>query len=231
VHILAVDTATPFTTVALLRSGEVLAEQGFRAERSLSQRLMDSIDWVLGVGGVACADVDAFAACVGPGSFTGVRIGVATVQGVALAADKPVVGYSSLNQLAMNLTFSSSQVWVLLDARKNELYAAPFDCSGSTPIPRGEEQVIAPASLLERITHPTLFIGDGALRYRLLIEERLGGAAHFPPATFHVPRAAAGALLAAESLDHGQGLPPHLLLPSYIRPSEAELALRNRKTA
>ena len=93
------------------------------------------------------ADIDLFAASVGPGSFTGVRGGIATIQGLALAVGKPCAGFSSLALLAMNFSLSSLPVCPLLDARKSEVYAALYDCSAHHPPPLMADCVLPPERL------------------------------------------------------------------------------------
>lgn len=173
--------------------------------------------------GLSIEAVDAFGVTHGPGSFTGLRVGIATVKGLAIATGKPVVGFSSLAMLAMNLPHAAFPVCPMLDARKNEVYTAIYRC-GSLPEPIVGDCVVSPADFLERISGPALFVGSGAVRYRELIAERLGDRALFPPAACHVPRASSGAAEAGSLFARGLAVPAGELRPLYIRPSEAELA-------
>ena len=97
-------------------------------EKTLASRLLCSVDAVLGDAGFALADLDGIGVALGPGSFTGLRIGVATVKGLALAAGKPVAGFSSLAMLAMNLPWAAYPVCPMFDAKKKEVYTALYDC-------------------------------------------------------------------------------------------------------
>lgn len=221
--LLTLDTSTSACSVALTVDGRSVAEYLVDSGKTLTERLLAAIDGVLTAGGMMVADLDGFGVALGPGSFTGVRIGVATVKGLALAAGKPVAGFSSLAMLAMNLPYSSYPVCPLFDARKNEVYAGLYRCD-ILPEALAADRVLPPARLLEEIQEPTVFLGDGAVRYRELIVATLGSRAVFAPPYCALPRAAVGALLAEELFRKGRTSPLYLLNPTYIRPSEAELA-------
>jgi len=225
--ILAIDSSTSMISLALTVDQSVVAEASFCADRTLSSRLVPEIERLVALAGFAITDLDLFAASIGPGSFTGVRGGLATIQGLALACGKPCCGFSSLALLAMNFSLSPYPVCPLLDARKSEVYAGLYDCSGPLPVPLLKECVLPPAGLPELIRsatdQPVIFAGDGALRYRDVIENRLGEQARLAPFQFHTSRAAHGALLALDACRRGQLVAPELLLPVYLRASDAEI--------
>ena len=225
--ILAIDTSTASASIAVAVDERVVAESLLNTDRTLSARLVPEIERLLTTSGLSFQDIDIFAASIGPGSFTGVRGGIAAIQGLALATGKPCVGYSSLSLLAMNFTFSTNLVCPLLDARKSEVYGALLDCSSVIPVSRITDDVLSPAKLLERIaavtTGPFIFAGEGAVRYHDLIAERLGDQAVFAPYPFNSPRAANGTLLAMHAWQNGALLEPSHLLPLYLRASDAEL--------
>ena len=225
--ILAIDSSTSMISLALTVDQSVAAEASFCADRTLSSRLVPEIEHLAALAGFAISDLDLFAASVGPGSFTGVRGGVATIQGLALACGKPCYGFSSLALLAMNFSLSPYPVCPLLDARKSEVYGGLYDCSGPLPVPLLKECVLPPADLLELIRfatdQPIIFAGDGALRYRELIVNGLGEQARMAPFQLHSSRAAHGALLALDARRRGQLVAPEMLLPVYLRASDAEI--------
>jgi len=227
-NILALDTSTSIASVAITSSDAVIAEATFTCNRSLSARLVPEIEHLLGLAGLAIADIDLFAAATGPGSFTGVRCGVATVQGLALATGKPCAGFSSLAMLAMNFALASHPVCTLLDARKNEVYAGLYDCSAQLPSPILADCVMPMEQFLGMIstsTHrPIIFLGEGAQRYRSTILAGMGEQALFAPVSQNIGRAAHGAVLALDSFHNGRTVEPACLLPDYIRASEAEIA-------
>lgn len=227
VNILALDTSTSLATVAIAVGEKVTAEATFNTDRTLSARLIPEIDRLLVLAGVNIADIDLFAASTGPGSFTGIRGGVATIQGLALAGGKPCVGFSSLTLLAMNFPLAAHPVCALLDARKNEVYAALFDCSSTIPSVLISDCVLPPDNFLDLLGEttgkPVIFCGDGSVRYRNLIAERMGPQAVFAPFPLDTTRASNGALLALHSFQNGESLVPSRLLPTYLRASDAEI--------
>jgi len=229
VKILTIDTSSNCSSVALSDGRSLLGECILGEDRCNSGRLMDAVSSLLKAARLTPEGLDAFAVSLGPGSFTGVRVGIATVKGLALATGKPVVGFSSLAMLAMNLPFSSLPVAPLFDARKSEVYAGLYRC-GALPEPLAPDAVLPPASLLAAIDTPTLFVGDGAVRYRELIVSTLGELALFAPWHADLPRAAAGAVIALDAALRGEFTPLCLLNPTYLRASEAELAKRRKES-
>ena len=221
--LLLVDTSTTTCSVSLTIDGQLAAEQLLTGERSQSGLILSSVDALLTATGLNLHDLDGFGVALGPGSFTGVRIGVATVKGFALATGKPAVGFSSLAMLAMNLPWTRVPVCPMFDARKQEVYTGLYRCNGmpDTIIP---DCVISPESFVKQLNGPTVFVGEGALRYRSVIEAAMGEMALFAPLHCHYPRSAAGAILAGEALHKEGTISLAHLLPRYIRPSEAELS-------
>jgi tRNA threonylcarbamoyladenosine biosynthesis protein TsaB len=226
-NILAIDTSTSLASIALAIDEQIVAESLINTNRTLSARLVSEIERLVATAGLIIADIDIFAASVGPGSFTGVRGGVATIQGLALAVGKPCAGFSSLAMLAMNCTFATTLVCPLLDARKSELYAALYDCSSHIPFPRIAECVVPPTALFDQISsitgQPVIFVGEGAVRYHDQIAERFGDRAVFAPFPLHSPHSANGILLALHASRHGELVEPSQLLPLYLRASDAEI--------
>jgi tRNA threonylcarbamoyladenosine biosynthesis protein TsaB len=226
-NILAIDTSTSFAGIAIAVDEQIVAESLLNTNRTLSARLVPEIERLLAYAGLGVSDIDIFASTVGPGSFTGVRGGVATMQGLALALGKPCAGFSSLAMLAMNFPLSNTLVCPMLDARKSELYAALYDCSSPLPSPRIADCVLPPALFLDRLAaetgEPVIFLGDGSVRYRDRIAEQLGDRAIFAPFPLHLPHAANGILLALRASRCGELLEPGQLLPVYLRASDAEL--------
>jgi tRNA threonylcarbamoyladenosine biosynthesis protein TsaB len=226
-NILALDTSTSLASIAITVDEKIAAESTFNTDRTLSARLIPEIERLLALAGVTVADIDLFAASTGPGSFTGVRGGIATVQGLALAGGKPCVGFSSLSLLAMNFPLAAHPVCTLLDARKSEVYAALFNCSTTIPTHLLNNCVLPPEHLIDLLlqTHssPVIFCGDGAVRYRDLISESMGQLAIFAPFPLHTARASNAAPLALYAFHNGNSLEPSRLLPTYLRASEAEI--------
>lgn len=235
-NVLALDTSTSTACVAIISTETVITESAFTCNRSLSARLVPEIGHLLSLAGMTISDIDLFAASIGPGSFTGVRCGVATIQGLALANGKPCAGFSSLAMLAMNFSLTTHPVCSLLDARKNEVYAGLYNCSSLTPVPLIADCVMPVEQFLGLISantdKPVIFTGEGALRYRENILSHMGEQALCAPVSHNTGRAAYGAMLALETFRSGNALlnPAHLL-PDYIRASDAELARRTKAIA
>lgn len=227
--IITVDTSTPAGSVALSRGEELLGEVLLHLPGTHTDHVLRSLNWLLSEAGIRLGEVDAFGVVVGPGSFTGLRVGVATVKGLAYAAGVPVVGVSSLETLAMQCVAAFCPVCALLDARKKEVYGAVFDCGSGRPSVLVDEQVMPPEAFLERLQGDHLFVGSGAALYRDLIHKRLGSHAHFVPWALFPPRASSAAGLVLTRLRAGLAKPAREITPRYIRPSEAELARNSGK--
>ncbi len=228
--LLTVDTATAAGSVALSRGETLLGELLLNLPATHTDRLLVSVRQLLADTGTTVAQLDAFGVVLGPGSFTGLRVGVATVKGLALATRRPVVGVSTLQTLALQFPCARHPVCVLLDARKQEVYAGLYGWEGGCPLPLRPEAVLSPERLLDSLEGEVLFAGDGAAVYRTLIVRHLGHRAHFAPWPLQPPRAAAAAALGLAALRRGETIPLPQLAPRYIRPSEAEL-LWSRRSA
>lgn len=193
--VLAFDTATPIATVALVREGELLGER-----RTQAHRVLGAADALLREEGLGPKALDGLAVGVGPGSFTGVRIGLAAARGLALALDLPAAGVSTLAALAAG----SPGALPVVDAQRREVFT----------VVEGEERCLPPAQL--ELEPGTKCVGDGAVRYRPLLEE---AGAEIPPdaSELHIPRARFHALLAE---DFG---PAELVQPTYLRAPDAKI--------
>lgn len=227
--ILALDTASSCSSVALTRGpvvgGQMLASLSLNSSVTHSRRLLAAIDWLLGEAAIDRQAVDGLAVSLGPGSFTGLRIGMATVKGLVTALDKPLLGVSTLDALALNCT-GDRLICAVLDARKKEVYTCCYrhDLQG---IPRrvGTIRVVSPQKLADEIEQPVLFVGDAVGVYGDLWQEVLGDRFASAPATLHYPCASALGLLAGEMLQQNQCLDLATAAPLYVRASDAELSL------
>ncbi len=241
--ILSIDTSTRAGSRALMQDDRVLREQAGDAAREQSERLPGELEVLLAQASVELADIDAFAVATGPGSFTGLRVGIATMQGLAMATGKPLVGVSAFDALAHmergatlrqaghgRPTASAGAGWTPLesseciamwiDAWRGEVFAAVHqeDCEMDAPA------VARPEDLLARLKgRRVVFTGDGAARYQALIRATLGERARFAdPASPLL--AGAVARLAGAALQAGERPSPHAIRPIYVRRSDAELA-------
>lgn len=221
--ILTIQTAIPAGSLALSDGERLLAEINLDIRKNPTEWLLTAVDDLLAKTELQRSDLDAIGVVRGPGSFTGLRVGLASAKGLALATGVPLLAVSSLQTLAMQAPFSRLPICVMIDARKKEVYAAFYSWESGRLQAVSEERVLNPDTLLEEIDKDTLFVGNGASVYRTLIVRQLGARAHFLPSMLNLPRAGASALLAIEEWESGRHLSPDELAPTYLRPSEAEL--------
>jgi tRNA threonylcarbamoyladenosine biosynthesis protein TsaB len=222
--ILAIDTSFTAVSVAVLSEKKIVSEIFFQGNRPFSEILMPLIDRAIVDAGISISQIDGFGVGCGPGSFTGLRIGMATIKGVAFACGKPVVGISSLDALSMNVPCTERLICSMIDARRGEVYSALFRFEGEGKTTRVTEiMILDPGKVLELIEEDTIFLGNGADMYRSLIEENLGSRAQFVPDELSFPRAPTIARLTQEEIASSGGVNPGKLLPLYMRPSQAEM--------
>lgn len=222
--ILAIETATIAGSIAVHddKAG-LIAEVRVDVKVAHAERLMPSIEWLLKTSCVSIHDIDAFAVSIGPGSFTGLRIGLSTAKGFSYATGKPVVPVPTLDAFARTLPFCSYMICPLFDARKNELYAALYKWEGDVCRKVFPETAISPAELMKQIHERTVFMGEGAALYKEVISVTLRDNAVFAPASRMSPAASAVAEIAEEKLKQGIVADTVSLTPFYIRRSEAEI--------
>jgi tRNA threonylcarbamoyladenosine biosynthesis protein TsaB len=222
--ILAVDTSTSTGSVALLEDTQVIAEWTLHSAQTHNRRLLKTVDLILRQTGCTLEMVNAFAVTIGPGSFTGLRIGLSTIKSMAWVLNRAFVGIPSLDALAAPLSFSSQPVCALLDARKNEIYFAIYHADGKGNLKLHEPyRVIPPIQLTNYVTGPTLFCGDGWLLYRDLLRDKLGSWALEAPGSCHAIRAGFVGELAYRRVLAQKHDDPMSSVPLYVRLSEAEL--------
>lgn len=238
-RILSIDTTTVRGSVALSEGERLVAQEVQGAPGTHSERLMVTIDHLMGLAGWGRDAIEGIAVAIGPGSFTGLRIGLATAKGMALAVGCPVAGVSSLQSLALNGEGFPGTVVSLVDARRGELYAAAYAVrAGKGPKRVMKECVLPPDTLIRKlkaIKGPLLLVGDGALAFEQELRRALGKRAVVPGGATPFPQAINLARLAYRKLRAGKGDDCSALVPNYVRRSDAEIgflgnaARRNRK--
>lgn len=218
--ILAVDTSGMTASVAIAEDEKTIAQFSMNHKRTHSEKLLPMIDHMLKTALWDMAEIDLFVVAKGPGSFTGLRIGIATVKALAHAGNKPVVAVSTLDSLAENC-FVQDQTLVcpILDARRSQVYCAVYG---------NEEKIrndcaIPLAELLAFLNgRKTLFLGDGVDVHRETIQKELGENALFQPEQFRYQNAASLARVGIKAFRDGASLPYYQVEPSYLRVSQAE---------
>jgi tRNA threonylcarbamoyladenosine biosynthesis protein TsaB len=218
--ILALDTCLAGGGAALAQVGRVLAQALLEPGPGFSRRLLPAIEEVMRRAGAARSELSGLAVTIGPGFFTGLRVALATAQGLALGLGLPVAGVSSLRLLAEAAPKGERTVWALADARRGLLYAARFEQHGQDFARREADMAITPERLLPLLAPPALLLGPGA---RLIDPAELAPGLELAPAELDQPSPGLLALIGARRLAAGQGLAPHQLRPRYCRPSDAEV--------
>jgi tRNA threonylcarbamoyladenosine biosynthesis protein TsaB len=226
--LLAIETSTLSGGVALIGEEGIVAEYRLNIEITHSERLLVMIDRVLQEARVSLSKVDALAVSIGPGSFTGLRIGLATAEGLALGAAKPIVTVPTLMALASRVPFSTLPVVPLLDAKKKEVYWAAFGFEAGVCRRLIDDEVSSPEEMLRRIPRPALFLGEGSRLYADLIRREMGEQARFAPAALLLPSASSVAEIGLEKLKRGELSDPVSATPFYLRRSEAEIKWEER---
>lgn len=225
-YVLGIESATPVAAVAVAGDGGILAERMVFNQRTHSVNLLPMIKAVLEESEIGRQGLTGIAVSGGPGSFTGLRIGMSTAKALAQVWDLPVVGISTLETLAYPLAMHDGLICPLLNARKNEIYTAIYERSGSGlaclsgPMSARPEEL---ADSLLKYNRPVTFLGDGVPVYGSGLKARLDNLARFAPLAASFPRGAAVAELGLTAFKEGRGGDLMTLLPKYIRASEAEV--------
>ena len=225
-NVLSVDTSGPVCGVALLADDRVLWESAAQNRLTHSVNLMPMIDMALKMSGMSLAELDRIAVVVGPGSFTGVRIGVSTVKGLAHGCGKPCVPVNALEAMAAGIGSFDGIVCPIQDARAGQVYGAAFSCADALPerlLPDAPMKLEDYVGAVRSIGDRFLFLGDGMPVHRARLTELLGGDAVFAPPQLSWLRPSAAAVLGAaaeKTLSYTE------LMPLYLRAPSAE---RNKK--
>ncbi|MFW6010955.1 MAG: tRNA (adenosine(37)-N6)-threonylcarbamoyltransferase complex dimerization subunit type 1 TsaB [Desulfosalsimonas sp.] len=224
-NLLAIDTSGAACSAALMNSGRIQAEIFAEFDQTHARHVMELVNSLIKAAGIKALDINAFGVTSGPGSFTGLRIGMATIKGLALAYDRPVAGISSLLALAYPLRFTKELLCPMIDARKYEVYSEIYRFSDNGFTVVSSASVCSPDQLVSRVSglgEPCLFTGSGALLYRDRISGELGSLARFAPDETGRIRAGTVAELAYRRILQGDACSAEELLPVYIRKSDAE---------
>ncbi len=229
--ILAIETSTMLGGVALMDNNVLVAEARMNVKVTHSERIMTEISHVLDSSELKIGDIDVFAVAIGPGSFTGLRVGLSTLKGLAYATGKKVVAVPTIEALAWNIPFSRHPVCPMLDARRKEVYAGLFQWTGSDFTRIVPEQAIKLETLLSHIKEPTVFLGEAAALYRESIRNMIGGMALFAHPQIMVPSPANIAYLGMRRAENEEFAEPISLIPLYLRRSEAEIKITSKQGA
>ncbi len=235
--ILAMDTSTRRLSVAVTEGETLLGARYFRPRRDLALSLASDLERVLATAGLALKDIDVFVIGLGPGSFTGLRVGLSGVKALALATGKPVVGLSSLDAIAMNIRLACKdlQICVVTDARRNLVYSAVYDRTSAGLVRKGEYRLDSISTVLGSVSGQVIFTGDGLTLFRdEILRESASG--RFTPVfaserCWH-PRAVSLAILGYACLRQGQVFPSaETLVPLYLYPEDCQVGKEKSRKA
>lgn len=231
--VLGIDSSGRMASAALIREDEVLAEMSVSTNLTHSETLLPMIDEIVQKSGIRLSEVTCLAVAAGPGSFTGLRIGAATVKGLGFVLNVPVAAVSTLEGLAYQMYGTENLIVPLMDARRGQVYTAAYTFEKGTI---QEKKAPRPAALDEVIQEineeketfrdkAVIFCGDGASAFRDKLESAVQVPHFFAPAAMNRQRAAAVASRGLEIFRAGKAVSADLFVPEYLRPSQAE---RNR---
>ena len=229
--LLAIDTSTRQLGVALLEGDRLIAAYEVLADYPHAVELPQGVSRVLDAGHTTLDALEAVVVDIGPGSFTGLRIGLAFVKALVFSRKLVTIGVPSLDVLAAGLPFSSRLICPLMDAKQKNVYAALYRLSADTP-QRDSEYLLGPLDeVVSHIKEPTLFVGDGCALYRDRLVERLGAKAQFAPSELWWPGAATLARLGRLRLARGERDDPQRLVPLYLYPLDCSVRGPDRPTS
>lgn len=223
--IMAIDTTSNVATVAIIEDSKLIGEFILNHKKTHSQKIMPMIEELMKSAELDINDIDIFAAANGPGSFTGLRIGVATIKALAHATKRRVVGVSTLESLAYNLPYCKYIICPIMDARRNQVYNGVYEWDDNVLKVIHTDRAIDIAQCLDDLkshNKKVVFLGDGVDVHREYIKERMGEDAIFANSNVNAQRASSVAQCAYEKAQKGEDVSFLDLAPFYLRKSQAE---------
>lgn len=224
--ILAIETSTMLGGLALMDSDEgLLAERRLNIRSTHSERLMPELKAMMELSGLSAKDLGAVAVSIGPGGFTGLRVGLSAAKGLCYGTGIKIVPVPTLEAMAHCLPYSKTPICPMMDARRGEVYTGLYSTESGEP-----KEIVAPRAIMagEFIAslkghEEIIVLGQGATVYREEVEKTFSGTVNYPPAHIMVPSPSAVASLGIRLLETGELWDPISLVPMYLRKSEAEI--------
>ncbi len=232
--VLAVDTSSTVAAVAVIDNTRLLGEYILNHKKTHSQKLIPMIKELMDNMELSFRDIDVYAASSGPGSFTGLRIGITSIKSIAYAVKKPVVSVPTLDALAYNIPINESLVCPIMDARNNQVYTAVYKREKDRQIKITEYLGLPVAELVEIIkgkNRNTVFVGDAVEIHRDFLKEQLMEKCEIAPANLLLQRASSVAQLALLDASSGKIESPFDMVPFYLRKSQAEREYEKKQEA
>ena len=234
--VLAIDCSAKSVSAAIAENGKLIAEGFLNIKLTHSETLMPIIEQLLSNSRLTLADIDAFAVTAGPGSFTGIRIGISAVKGMAFSEQKPVFAFSTLEAMALSLAnskFLTGTVCGLMDARRNQFYNALFKLENGKITRLTDDRTVEAEILkdeLKQYDSPLILMGDGAELFVRSTEGK-GIPVKLPPEHLKLQRASSVSFAAEGRAAAGDTVDPDKLLPVYLRLPQAERELKKKQEA
>jgi len=228
--ILALDTSAKPVSCALIRDEQILGCYYSHSNLTHSQTLMSMVEHLLKTSDVSVGELDAVAVNAGPGSFTGVRIGVSAVKGIAFTHNLSCISVSTLESMAENIAAEDAVICGVMDARCAQVYTALFECKNGVVNRITEDEAITIAELADRLgtlNRPVILVGDGSAMCYSALADKVPNVTLAPPAVRY-QTAAATAVVAQKKWEAGETVSADALLPLYLRLPQAERELNAR---
>lgn len=228
--ILAIDTSATAASAALCDENKIIGEFFINTKLTHSRTLMPMVESLLANTNVQTSDITAVAVNCGPGSFTGVRIGVAAAKGLAFADDLPCIEVSTLESLAYNVQSANGIICPVMDARCSQVYNALFKCDGVKPERLCEDRALSIAELSDELkgyNERIILVGDGAELCYNTMKELLPNV-ELAPMTVRFQRASSTALIALEKFNNNEVLSAAEIMPMYLRLPQAQRELKKK---
>lgn len=230
--ILSIDTSTECATCALVDDSQILGELSFNYKKQHSTILMPMIENLLKNVNHSIADVDGFVVSKGPGSFTGLRIGMAAIKGLSQGSQKPFISISSLDALANNFPYFDGYICAMMDALRDNVYCSIYKFEDGNLVNSSDYMAISINELLEFLNtkytdSKVLFVGDGICKFKEIISSNFTSA-YFAPNHLNYVRAAALGVLGLNLLKNGIEDNLYTSAPIYLKKSQAEREYEER---
>ena len=215
--ILSIDTSTVTCTVGIVDGDRILAESVDSSGQTHARHLMGMIDSAMAASGVPIQEIDGFAVVTGPGTFTGLRIGISTIKGLAYGLSRPVAGVTSLEALAAQADLPTKLICPVMDARRSEVYYGLYASEKGELRQTAPHRVAPPSELVKSVREPCQFIGNGARLYQETFEAALGPLSRFSLACWDTIHTETIARLALKQFQENEGENLPAVSPYYIR--------------
>lgn len=227
---LAFDTSSRTAAVSILKNSSILYDCIINTDVNHSEVILPAIDQACRQTKMEINEIDLFACTIGPGSFTGLRIGVSTLKGLILANNKPAVGVSTLAALAMNISITNNLICSIMDAGRGQVYAACFRYDNDGKLNRVTSvKAVEPQDILSEIDESPkqeiTFVGDGAIKYADIIRGKMKKAAIASAMDSHI-RASSVGIIGLDKYNRDELLDPAVFVPEYLRSADAKLSRR-----